>query len=29
MEFRRLFVRPFVALMAVDNGWLTGVCGSA
>ena len=24
MEFRRLFVRPFVALMAVDNGWLMG-----
>ena len=24
VEFGRLFVRPFVALMAVDNGWLTG-----
>ena len=29
VEFGRLFVRPFVALMAVDNGWLTGEYGSA
>ena len=28
MEYRRLFVRAFVALMAVGNGWLMGVCGS-
>ncbi len=23
VEFGRLFVRPYVALIAVDNGWLT------
>lgn len=24
VEFSRLFVRPYLALIAVDNGWLTG-----